>query len=289
MTIKLGSIEAGGTKFNLARADESGQILQQVRIKTTSPQETLAACRDFFQKYPVDALAISSFGPVDINPHSPTSGYITKTPKPGWSMTDLKGTFEKALKIPVYLTSDVNGSCYGEYVARGRRDDQTYLYLTVGTGIGGGIIQNGHFVGYANHPEMGHMPVIPYPGDDYLGHCPFHGRCVEGMAAGPSLEGRTGIKGEDLPRDHQVFTYVHYYIAQCLFNAYLVARPDVMIVGGSVLGEDDLKSVREFFDKFNNNYVQTPALEDLIVRPVVADNGSATLGNFDLARQLLEK
>ncbi|MEE9113867.1 MAG: ROK family protein [Lactobacillus delbrueckii] len=284
----VGSIEAGGTKFVPEAADEDGKIVAEGRIPTTSPEETLQKSVEFFKEHPVAVLSIASFGPVDINPNSKTNGYILKTPKPGWSMTDLKGTFERELGIPVYLTSDVNGSCYGEYVARGRENEKTYLYITIGTGIGGGIIQNGHFIGYNNHPEMGHMPVVRYPGDDYEGHCPFHGACVEGMAAGPSLEGRTGIRGEKLDRSDKVFTYVQYYVAQCLFNAYLTTRPDVMVVGGSVLNEADLEGVREFFAKFNNNYVATPDLDELIVRPAVANNGSATLGNFELAKNLLK-
>ena len=288
MTTFVGSVEAGGTKFVLAVADENNQIVAEDRIPTTTPEETLQKSVDFFKEHPVAALAIASFGPVDINPNSKTNGYILKTPKPGWSMTDLKGTFARELGVPVFLTSDVNGSCYGEYVARGRNDEKTYLYITIGTGIGGGIIQNGHFIGYNNHPEMGHMPVVRYPGDDYEGHCPFHGTCVEGMAAGPSLEGRTGIKGEKLDRSDKVFTYIQYYVAQCLFNAYLTTRPDVMVVGGSVLNEADLKGVRKFFAKLNNDYVETPDLDELIVRPAVENNGSATLGNFELAKELLK-
>lgn len=288
MTTFVGSVEAGGTKFVLAVADENNQIVAEDRIPTTTPEETLQKSVDFFKEYPVAALAIASFGPVDINPNSKTNGYILKTPKPGWSMTDLKGTFARKLGVPVFLTSDVNGSCYGEYVTRGRNDEKTYLYITIGTGIGGGIIQNGHFIGYNNHPEMGHMPVVRYPGDDYEGHCPFHGTCVEGMAAGPSLEGRTGIKGEKLDRGDKVFTYVQYYVAQCLFNAYLTTRPDVMVVGGSVLNEADLKGVRKFFVKLNNDYVETPDLDELIVRPAVENNGSATLGDFELAKELLK-
>ena len=136
---------------------------------------------------------------------------------------------------------------------------------------------------------MGHMLVTPYPGDNYTGKCPFHGnKCVEGMAAGPSLEGRTGITGEKLPRDHKVFTYVSYYVAQLLFNAYMTMRPDVMVVGGSVLNDQDLVQVRGFFKEFNNNYVATPDVDELIVRPAVADNGSATLGDFELAKEALK-
>lgn len=285
----VGSIEAGGTKFIVAVQDvESGETIAQDRISTEDPKKTLEESAAFFKKNPVNALGIGTFGPIDINENSKTFGYILDTPKRGWSGTNVKGYFEKELGIPVVMTTDVNASCYGEYIARGKDDTKSYFYVTIGTGVGAGIVQAGEFVGLNNHPEMGHMLIKRYPGDDYEGNCPFHGaNCVEGMAAGPSLEGRTGIPGEKLSRDNEVFTYVAYYVAQMLYNVYMAARPDVMIVGGSVLNEDDLVKVRKFFDEFNNNYVATPDLNDLIVTPAVANNGSATLGDFELAKDLL--
>lgn len=285
----VGSIEAGGTKFIVAVQDvESGETIAQDRISTEDPKKTLEESAAFFKKNPVNALGIGTFGPIDINENSKTFGYILDTPKRGWSGTNVKGYFEKELGIPVVMTTDVNASCYGEYIARGKDDTKSYFYVTIGTGVGAGIVQAGEFVGLNNHPEMGHMLIKRYPGDDYEGNCPFHGaNCVEGMAAGPSLEGRTGIPGEKLSRDNEVFTYVAYYVAQMLYNVYMAARPDVMIVGGSVLNEDDLIKVRKFFDEFNNNYVATPDLNDLIVTPAVANNGSATLGDFELAKDLL--
>lgn len=286
----VGSIEAGGTKFIVAVQDvESGEVIARDRISTENPKKTLQESAEFFKKNKVDALGIGTFGPIDISPSSRTFGYILDTPKPGWSGTNFKGFFEKELGIPVVMTTDVNASCYGEYIARGRDDSKTYFYITIGTGIGAGMVQAGEMIGLNNHPEMGHMLIKRYPGDDYEGHCPFHGaNCAEGMAAGPSLEGRTGIPGEKLSRDNEVFTYVAYYVAQVLYNVYMTARPDVMVVGGSVLNEDDLVKVRKFFDEFNNNYVATPELNDLIVRPAVENNGSATLGDFELAKELLK-
>lgn len=286
----VGSIEAGGTKFILAVQNvESGEIVAKDRIPTTTADETLKKSADFFKEHPVSALGIGTFGPIDINPKSRTFGYILDTPKRGWSGTDVKGLFERELGIPVVMTTDVNASGYGEYIARGRDDSKTYFYVTIGTGVGAGIVQAGKFVGLNNHPEMGHMLINRYPGDDYKGNCPFHGdKCVEGMAAGPTLEGRTGIPGEKLDRDNKVFTYVAYYVAQLLYNVYMASRPDVMVVGGSVLNEQDLVQVRKFFDEFNNNYVATPDLDELIVRPAVENNGSATLGDFELAKELLK-
>ena len=286
---RVGSIEAGGTKFIVAVQDiDSGEIVAKDRISTEDPKKTLQDSADFFKKNPIDALGIGTFGPIDINPNSRTFGYILDTPKPGWSGTDFKDFFERELNIPVVITTDVNASCYGEYIARGKDDTKSYFYVTIGTGVGAGIVQEGKFLGLNNHPEMGHMLIKRYPGDDYEGHCPFHGsNCVEGMAAGPTLEGRTGVPGEKLSRDNKVFTYVSYYVAQLLFNVYMASRPDVMIVGGSVLNEDDLVKVRKYFDEFNNNYVATPDLDKLIVTPAVSENGSATLGDFELAKSAL--
>lgn len=285
----VGSIEAGGTKFIVAVQDvASGEIIAQDRISTKDPKKTIEQSAAFFKKNPVNALGIGTFGPIDINENSKTFGYILDTPKRGWSGTNIKGYFEKELGIPVAMTTDVNASCYGEYIARGKDNTKSYFYVTIGTGVGAGIVQAGKFVGLNNHPEMGHMLIKRYPGDDYEGNCPFHGaNCVEGMAAGPSLEGRTGIPGEKLSRDNKVFTYIAYYVAQMLYNVYMAARPDVMVVGGSVLNEEDLVKVRKFFEEFNNNYVATPDLNDLIVTPAVANNGSATLGDFELAKDLL--
>ena len=286
----VGSIEAGGTKFILAVQDvNSGEIIATNRIATTTPKETLQKSADFFKENKVDALGIGTFGPIDINPNSRTYGRVLDTPKPNWSGTDFKGFFERELDIPVIMTTDVNASCYGEYIARGKDDTKSYFYVTIGTGVGAGIVQAGKFIGLTNHPEMGHMLIRRAEGDNYEGHCPFHGaNCVEGMAAGPTLEGRTGTPGEKLARDNKVFTYVSYYVAQLLYNVYMAARPDVMIVGGSVLNEDDLVKVRNYFDEFNNNYVATPDLDKLIVRPAVANNGSATLGDFELAKSILK-
>lgn len=286
----VGSIEAGGTKFIVAVQDvESGKEVARDRIPTTTNKETLQKSADFFKKHPVDALGSGTFGPIDINPKSRTFGYILDTPKPAWSGANVKGFFEKELGIPVVMTTDVNASCYGEYVARGRDDSKSYFYATVGTGVGAGIVQAGKLLGLNNHPEMGHMLVRRYPGDDYKGACPFHNELVfKEWLRVQVLKAELVFPGEKLSRDNKVFTYSAYYIAQMLFNVYMAARPDVMIVGGSVLNEDDLVKVREFFNKFNNNYVATPNLNDLIVRPAVAHNGSATLGDFELAKNLLK-
>ncbi|WP_461215170.1 ROK family protein [Lacticaseibacillus sp. GG6-2] len=288
MTQRYGSIEAGGTKFVLAVGTADFEILDKKQIPTTTPEETLAACVAYFEAHPVAALGVGSFGPIDIDRASDTYGQILQTPKAGWAGTDVVGYLQKQLEIPVAFTTDVNASAYGEYIAGAGKDVQSLVYFTIGTGIGGGAIQNGHFIGGTGHAEMGHTLIVPRPEDHYQGTCPFHhNRCVEGMAAGPSIQGRTGIPGEKVPRTAPVFDFISDYVAQLLYNTYLELRPAKMVLGGSVLSEAELPKVRHYFDTNNQGYVVTPALEDLIVLTQMPDNSSATVGDFALAKQAL--
>jgi len=287
MSNKLGSIEAGGTKFVLAVADETYKISAKKRIPTLTPDETLAACIDFFKENPVDAIGLGSFGPIGIKAGTADYGHILATPKPGWAGTDMVGVLTAALHVPIYFTTDVNASVYGEYIAGSAKDVDSAVYFTIGTGIGGGAIQDGQFVGGYSHLEMGHAPVMMHPDDDFVGSCPFHGnRCYEGVAAGPTIEARTGERGENLKRDNPVFDYINYYAAQMAFSAYVNLTPEKIIFGGSVINDDDMVKVRQYFNELNNGYIQVP--DDLIVHSHFADNASATVGDFALAASLLK-
>lgn len=282
-----GSIEAGGTKFVLAVGDENLNIVEKIQIPTTIPADTLAKCITFFTENPVQALGIGSFGPIDINRNSTTYGQILATPKPNWQGTDLLHSLQDALHIPVYITTDVNASAYGEYIAGAGESIDSLVYFTVGTGIGGGAIQNDSFIGGIGHAEMGHGYVTPRVDDDYAGSCPFHGNhCYEGLASGPSIQGRTGVPGQNLPRTDKVFDLVSYYVSEMIFNCYLSLRPAKIIIGGSVLSDVEMPVIRSYFDEFNHGYVNTPALENLIVTSKMLDNSSATIGNFALARRM---
>ena len=284
----LGSIEAGGTKFVLAVGDEHLNIVDKIQIPTTTPAATLATCVTYFTAHPVAALGIGSFGPIDIDQSSPTYGQVLATPKPGWAGADLVGTLKTALAVPVAFTTDVNASAYGEYIAGSGKEVDSLVYFTIGTGIGGGAIQNGHFIGGTGHAEMGHALTTPRADDDYAGTCPFHGNhCYEGLAAGPSIQGRTGTPGQDLPRTDKVFDLISYYVAQMLYNTYVDLRPAKLILGGSVLSDTELPKIRTYFDTFNHGYVQTPELDSLIVSSQMANNSSATIGDFALAMRTL--
>ena len=189
-----GALEAGGTKMVCALGDENGTILAQTSIPTTTPDETLSAIIDWFRDKEIASLGVACFGPVDLRRSSPTYGYITTTPKKGWANVDIVGILKRALGVPVGFDTDVNGSLLGE-VTYGQACGLTdAVYITIGTGVGAGVLSGGHLVHGMLHPEFGHIPMVKHPEDHYEGHCPYHGTCFEGMAAGPAIEDRWGQK-----------------------------------------------------------------------------------------------
>ena len=196
--MRYGALESGGTKMVCAVGDEKGNILEKVLIPTTTPDETMTAIADYFKDKGIIALGIACFGPIDLDKNSPTYGYILKTPKPNWSNTNIVGTLKDALNVPVGFDTDVNGSLLGEVTWGAARGLTDAIYITIGTGIGGGILSGGKMVHGMLHPELGHMKMTYAPGDTYKGNCPFHGNCFEGLACGPAIEKRWGKKGIEL-------------------------------------------------------------------------------------------
>ncbi|MCV3295895.1 MAG: fructokinase ScrK [Oenococcus sp.] len=281
----LGSIEAGGTKFVCAVAGDDFNIIDQETFKTTNPAETMGKTIAFFQKFNVASIGIGSFGPIGIKENRPDYGFITKTPKVGWSDFDFVGSLKATINVPVFFTTDVNSSAYGEYQFGGVPKEETLVYFTIGTGVGAGVIQGGSFVGGRSHPEMGHILLRKHPDDiNFPGVCRFHGDCLEGLASGPSLAARTGIKGEDIADDDPVWEIIAYYLAQAAWSATLDFRPDKIIFGGSVSSRPGLLAkTRQQFKLMNNDYLTVPALDDYIVHPAIENNGSATYGDFALA------
>lgn len=282
-----GAIEAGGTKFVCAIGDESLNIKERVNFPTTEPEETLQQAIDFFTPYKDEliAIGIGSFGPIDIHRDSKTYGYITTTPKLAWQNFDFVGTLKKFFDIPVEWTTDVNAAAYGEYIFGKGKDLSSVIYYTVGTGIGGGAIQEDRFIEGFSHPEMGHMLITPHSEDEFKGNCPFHGSCLEGMAAGPAIEARAGKKGQDIPADDPIWEKEAYYIAQCAYNTTLLFSPDVIIFGGGVMKQRHMmKKVHQAFEKLLNNYVQTPDIKDYIVTPALEDD-AGIFGCLALAKQ----
>ena len=293
MSKLYGSLEAGGTKFVCAVGDENYGVVKKSQFKTTTPEETLNKTIEFFNKFEnLASLSIGSFGPIDIDRNSSTYGYITSTPKPYWPNTNIVKILNDALNVPIYFTTDVNSSAYGEVFARKKLNQKvdTLVYFTIGTGIGAGVIANGKFIGGLGHPEVGHFYVAKHKTDiknKFKGICPFHDGCLEGLAAGPSLEERLGVRGENIDSDNAIWDIEAYYIAQAIVYATVTFRPDVIVLGGGVMSCKGLLSkVKEEFKNLLNNYLPIPNIDDYIVTPIVESNGSATLGNFVLAKEL---
>ena len=287
----LGSIEAGGTKFVCAVGDENFQIIDQIVIPTTTPAETLSKVVAYLQKFEIGALGVASFGPIEINPNSEKYGYITNTPKANWKDTDVIGYLKKYFDIPMAWTTDVNGSAYGEYVmaVKAGGNLNSLVYYTVGTGVGGGAVINGEFLGGAGHPEMGHVFVKRHPKDVHFdGICPFHGDCLEGLVAGPTFEARLNQKGETVSLDHPTWDILAYYLAQAVMQTTLMIRPEKIVFGGSVVGDELLNKIKTEFASMMNDYVEIDDLDAYLRRPSIENNGSATVGNFALALDLLK-
>lgn len=284
--VRLGSLESGGTKFICAVGDENYKISSLLQFPTELPKETLKKTVNYFKENPVDSLSVASFGPIETNKNSKKYGFITSTPKKNWQNIDVLGYLKKELNVPIYWTTDVNGSAYGEYIKAkiNGEDINSLVYYTIGTGVGGGAISEGNFIGTIGPPEMGHVLVKRHPNDtNFKGVCPYHGDCLEGLVSGPTFEARLGKKGEDVSLSDSVWDIMAYYIAQAALQATLLLRPDKIVFGGGVTNETLLKKVRLEFSKMINNYIILPDLEKYIVASQIEGNGSATLGNFALA------
>ena len=273
-----GAIEAGGTKFVCAVSDENMNILKRVKIPTTVPEETMAEVFKFFDENPVCAMGIGSFGPIDVNRKSETYGYITTTPKQGWANYDFLGDMKRHYDIPYVWTTDVNVAAYGELKRGAARGKESCVYLTVGTGVGGGGVINGQLLEGYGHPEMGHMLLRRHPEDKYEGKCPFHHDCLEGLCAGPAVEARHhGVKAYDIPKDDKDWEIEAYYLAQACMTYTLVLSPEKIIFGGGVSKQEQLfPMIRKSFKEQMNGYVKTPDLDDYIVLVELGDDAGIT-------------
>ena len=288
----LGAIEAGGTKFvcGLFDADCSDHkkpaLIAKRSIPTTSPTETLEASLEFFTTTTeskgiskLDGLGIGSFGPVDLRLSSPTWGYITATPKPGWQNTKVASFFRDRLGIRVAFDTDVNAAAYGEYrwgAAKGLKD---FIYMTVGTGIGGGVFTNGDLVHGLTHPELGHIKMQRQAGDDFPGTCPFHHDCLEGMASGPAIGERWKARADALGPDHEAWELEARYLAKAFAAYTFVLSPERILMGGGVglrpgLAERVATIVGEEINGYISIFKDKPHLAAYIARPLLgADAG----------------
>lgn len=284
----FGGIEAGGTKF-VCGVGNGPDDLETAQFPTTTPTETLDKVIGFFNQHAVSAIGIASFGPVDLDITSASYGHITSTPKPGWSNTDLVGDVKRALHVPVGFDTDVNGAVLGEArwgAARGLKDA---VYITIGTGIGGGAMVGGRVIHGLVHPEMGHLRVPRETRDSFPGNCPYHGDCFEGLASGPALEKRWGKPARELPPDHPAWPLEARYIAMGLVNLTVALSPRRFLLGGGVMQQPHLFAlIREEFAALLNGYVRHRDILDGLdeyIQPPQLGGQAGVLGALVLAEK----
>jgi fructokinase len=295
MTDLFAGIEAGGTKWICMIAAHPEDIRTTTRLPTTKPAETIGAAIEFFkdqiqQHGKLIGVGIGSFGPLDLDIDSLTYGYLTTTPKPGWANTDLASPIQKALELPLGIDTDVNAAALGEArwgAAQGLSD---FVYLTIGTGIGGGGMVNNNLIHGLVHPEMGHLRIPhDWEADPFPGVCPYHGDCLEGLATGPAIETRWGQKGETLPRDHPAWQLEAHYLAWGLVNLICTLSPKRIILGGGVMDQDQLfPLVRKKVQKLLNDYISAREIIEHIDRYIIPPQLGAqagVLGAIALAQQ----
>ena len=281
-----GALEAGGTKMVCALGNEKGEISEQISLPTLQPEDTIPHIIDYFKDKNIEALGVASFGPVDLDPESPTYGHITTTPKPGWKNYDLVGTLQKALNVPIGFDTDVNGSLLGEVTFGDSKGLSDVVYITIGTGVGGGILSGGKLVHGMLHPEMGHMLIRPRHDDKFAGRCIFHHNCLEGMAAGPAIEERWGVAGKELAGRDEVWELEAYYIGQAIANLILILSPKRIILGGGVMHQQQLFGlIREEVSKALNGYLDTKELSalDTYIVPASLNDDQGIMGCLKLA------
>lgn len=299
----VGAIEGGGTKYVCAVGNGPGAgLLARASFPTgNDPAKLLGQVAGWLKEQEaihgrLEGIGFASFGPIDLQPDSPTYGYVTSTPKPGWQMTDVLGPLRAAFgPIPIGFDTDTNGAGLGEHVWGAARGLDDFLYITIGTGIGAGGMARGNLLHGLVHPEVGHIFLPKLSGDDFEGACPYHGRCWEGLCSGPAIEKRTGISADRLSADHPAWDFETRYVALAIANLVFTLSPSRVIVGGSVrkggkLGEAGFfEAVRRHLLAALNGYVVSPALtadsiSKYVVPPELGDDagvcGAIALGQI---------
>lgn len=291
-------LEAGGTKFICATGSDPENIYDLISFPTTTPEETLSRAIQFIKKQeqkfgPVSAVGIASFGPLSPGPTAHNYGYITTTPKPGWSNLDFVGALREHFKVPIGFDTDVNGAALGEWRWGAAQGLDNFIYLTIGTGIGGGGMINGKLIHGLMHPEMGHIP-LPHDSDidPFEGICPFHGDCFEGLASGPAIKKRWGANPETLPPDHPAWDLEASYIALALRSFICSLSPQRIILGGGVMQQPHLfPLIRAKTLATLNSYIRMSELlestGEYIVPPALGSK-SGVMGAFVLAKMAIE-
>lgn len=296
----VGAIEAGGTKFVCAVGIDPQDLSRTEFPSGDNPDHLLSEVTHWFREQErmrgkLQAIGIASFGPIDLHRDSPTYGYITSTPKPGWKNTNILGAVQGAFpELPIAFDTDVNGAAFGEFYWGNGAGLRDFVYLTIGTGIGGGAMVEGQLLHGLVHAEMGHLLLPRIPGDAFAGVCPFHGACWEGLCSGSALLARAGMAAEEIPPDHEAWDRETQYIAYAVANLVCVLSPQRLIIGGSIrkggqLGQDRFfRMIRERVRIALNGYLVSPALQEeidnFIVPPLLGDD-AGVCGAIALAQQ----
>jgi fructokinase len=287
----FGAIEGGGTKFLCGVGYGPNDFVDQCEFLTTTPHETLGRAATFFRsssggRVP-DAIGVASFGPIDADPMSPSYGCITTTPKLEWQHTDVVGMLSSEFGVPIGWDTDVNAAALGEWQWGAGRGVDPVLYVTVGTGIGGGAVVNGRTLHGLVHPEMGHLPLPVVPEDSFPGICPFHQRCLEGMASGPAIEARLGRRGELISAEDPIWEVEAIYLALGLLSMVYILSPQRIVLAGGVMSTPGLiDRVRRHLVAINHDYVATPFMAgdiDALVVPPALGRRAGLVGALELA------
>ena len=274
-------VELGGTKCVCVLATASGEIIAEERIPTEHPAKTLPAIKQVLRNWhasdrPFTALGIAAFGPLDVDPSSPDWGKVGRTTKPDWSGIMLGRELSAEFDLPCALDTDVNGAALAEMRWGAAKGLEDFAYITVGTGVGVGLIMGGKPLSGFGHGEIGHMRIGRETGDVWPGNCPIHGDCVEGRAAGPASAARVGVEGSKIAEDHEVWSLAGHAIAQMLHNIVLTATPRRIFIGGGVANAQHqlFPIIRRELEDSLNGYVSSPELDDLetyVVSPGLGD------------------
>jgi len=268
--MKIGALEAGGTKMVCAIGDEEGRISKRAVFPTQTPDITMPALIGFFADEGIEALGIGCFGPIDPNKNSRFYGYITSTPKLAWKNYNIVKTFYDALNIPIGFDTDVNAAALGEAAWGALADCEVGMYITIGTGIGAGICIHGRPLHGLMHPEAGHILLRKLENDHYEGNCPYHSNCFEGLAAGPAIEGRWGKKAYDLKDVPEVWDMEAHYIAQALADYIFCYSPNRIVLGGGVMHQDQLfPLIREKVLEYLGGYISSDLINKNIDKYIV--------------------
>ncbi|MDP9090905.1 MAG: ROK family protein [Pseudomonadota bacterium] len=289
----FGAVEAGGTKFMCAIADEQGMLHAQARFPTADPGSTLAAVSSFLVERsraigPLSGIGVGSFGPINLDKQSAKYGFIGNTPKKGWNDIDIVGVLRRHFPCPVGFDTDVNAAALGEHRWGAGKDASSLLYLTVGTGIGGGVLVNGLPLHGLMHPELGHIYPRRHSTDtDFNGVCPFHGDCMEGLASGPAIVARCGNELKDLEAGHPQWDLEADYLGQLCALSVLSLSPQRIVMGGGVMIETRLFPViRQRLLHWLGGYIDRNEIldagEDYVV-PAALGEDAGVLGCIALA------